>query len=117
MIEILSKSDIAKIQDKKLKDFVTESIEGLSKDFNYPNDGYFVVVEDLDEIKSKPIELSTCSLDSLDNGLYADINMVEIKDGIVEILVFIDNDINVSFIMHEPLLDGVSKEKLQDYII
>lgn len=117
MIEILSKLDITKIQDEKLKDFVTKSIEGLPKDFNYPNDGYFVVVEDLNEIKSKPIELSTCSLDSLDDGLYTDINMVEIKNGFVEILVFIDNDVNVSFVMYETLLDDITKLELQDYII
>jgi hypothetical protein len=50
-------------------------------------------------------------------GLYADINMVEIEDKIIEILVFIDNDINVAFVMFENILDNEIKEKLQEFVI
>ena len=61
--------------------------------------------------------MSTCQLNSLDTGLYSDINMVEIEDGVVEILVFIDNDVNVAFVILENMLDEEIKEKLQEYII
>ncbi len=43
--------------------------------------------------------------------------MVEIKDGIIEVLVFLDNDVNVSFIMLENILDLEIMQKLQEYII
>ena len=117
MIEILNKSDINKIQNEKLKNHLYKSFERLTKEFNYPNDGYFVIIENQSEIKSTPITLSTCQLNSLDTGLYDDINMVEIEDGVVEILVFIDNDVNVALVILENILDEDIKQKLQEYII
>ena len=117
MIEILNKTDINKIQNEKLKNHLNKSFERLTKEFDYPNDGYFVIVENQDEIKSTPITLSTCQLNSLDTGLYDDINMVEIEDGVIEILVFIDNDVNVAFVILENILDEEIKEKLQEFVI
>jgi hypothetical protein len=117
MIEILNKTDINKIQNEKLKNHLYKSFERLTKEFDYPNDGYFVVIENQNEIKSTPITLSTYKLNSLDEDLYDDINMVEIEDGVMEILVFIDNDVNVAFVMLEDILDEEIKEKLQEYVI
>lgn len=117
MIEILNKEDINKVQDEKLKNHLYKSFDRLTKEFDYPNDGYFVIVENLNEIKSIPISLSTCQLNSLDTGLYDEINMVEIEDEVVEILVFIDNDVNVAFVILESILDIEVKAKLQEYII
>jgi hypothetical protein len=117
MIEILSKSDIDNIQDNKLKQYLIKSLNELPEDFDYPNDGYFVIIENQDEIKSKAIKLSNCTLNSLDEDLYDDINMVEIKDGIIEVLVFLDIDVNVSFVMLENILDLEIMQKLQEYII
>ena len=117
MIEILNKSDINKIQNEKLKNHLYKSFERLTKEFDYPNDGYFVIIENQSEIKSTPITLSTCQLNSLDTGLYDDINMVEIEDGVIEILVFIDNDVNVAFVILEDMLDEEIKGKLQEFVI
>ena len=117
MIEILNKTDINKIQNEKLKNHLNKSFERLTKEFDYPNDGYFVIIENQDEIKSTPITLSTCQLNSLDTGLYDDINMVEIEDGVIEILVFIDNDVNVAFVILEDMLDEDIKQKLQEFVI
>lgn len=117
MIEILNTTDINKVQNEKLKNHLYKSFDRLTKEFDYPNDGYFVIVENQDEIKSTPITLSTCQLNSLDTGLYDDINMVEIEDRVMEILVFIDNDVNVAFVILEDMLDEEIKEKLQEYII
>ena len=117
MIEILNKSDINKIQNEKLKNHLYKSFERLTKEFDYPNDGYFVIIENQNEIKSTPITLSTCQLNSLDTGLYDDINMVEIEDGVVEILVFIDNDVNVAFVILENILDEDIKQKLHEFVI
>ena len=117
MIEILNKSDINKLQNEKLKNHLYKSFDRLTKEFDYPNDGYFVIIENQNEIKSTSITLSNCILNSLDENLYDDINMVEIEDGVVEILVFIDNDVNVAFVILEDMLDEDIKEKLQEYII
>ena len=117
MLEILNQSDINKILDEKLKNHLYKSFDRLTKEFDYPNDGYFVVIENQNELKINPINLSTCQLNSLDTGLYTDINMVEIDDEIIEILVFIDNDVNVAFVILENILDDEIKERLQEFII
>ncbi len=117
MIEILNKSDVNKINDEKLKQYLIKSLNELPEDFDYPNDGYFVIIENQNEVKSTPITLSTCQLNSLDTGLYDDINMVEIEDGVIEILVFIDNDVNVAFVILENILDEDIKQKLQEFVI
>ena len=117
MLEILNQSDINKILDEKLKNHLYKSFDRLTKEFDYPNDGYFVVIENQNELKTNPINLSTCKLNSLDTGLYSDINMVEIEDEVIEILVFIDNDVNVAFVMLENILDDEIKERLQEFII
>ncbi|MGB5792456.1 hypothetical protein [Poseidonibacter sp.] len=105
------------IQDNKLKQYLIKSLNELPQDFDYPNDGYFVIIENQDEIKSKPIKLSNCTLNSLDEDLYDDINMVEIKDGIIEVLVFLDSDVNVSFVMGEEILEEGVKDRLMEFII
>lgn len=117
MIEILNKSDTTKVKDQELKDYLDYSFKRLPENFDYPNDGYFVIIENQSEIKSTPITLSTCQLNSLDTGLYDDINMVEIEDGVIEILVFIDNDVNVAFVILEDMLDEDIKQKLQEFVI
>lgn len=117
MIEILSKSDVNKVDDEKLKSYLYKSFDRLPTDFNYPNDGYFVIVENQNEIKTKSINLSIARINGFEAGLYEDINMVEIDEEIIEILVFIDNDINVSFIMYEGILDEGIKERIHNYII
>ena len=117
MLEILNQLDINKILDEKLKNHLYKSFDRLTKEFDYPNDGYFVVIENQNELKINPINLSTCQLNSLDTGLYSDINMVEIEEEVIEILVFIDNDVNVAFVMLENILDDEIKERLQEFII
>lgn len=117
MIEIFNKSDTTKVKDPELKIYLDYSFKRLPENFNYPSDGYFVIIENQNEIKFKPIELSNCTLNSFDEDLYNDINMVESKDGIIEILVFLDNDVNVSFVMSEGILDSEIMQKLQEYII
>lgn len=117
MIEILNKSDIEKIKNVKLKKYVCKSFDRLPNTYNYPADGYFIVIESLEEIKSDFINLSIGILNGFDTGLYSDINMVEIEEGVVEILVFIDNDVNVSFLMLESILDEFCIEELKSYII
>jgi hypothetical protein len=117
MIEILNKSDVNKVKDQELKAYLDYSFKRLPENFDYPNDGYFVIIENQNEIKSKPIKLSNCTLNSLDEDLYDDINMVEIKDGIIEVLVFLDNDVNVSFVMSEGILEESVKDRLMKVII
>lgn len=117
MIEILSKSDVNKVEDLKLKEYLEYSFSRLPQSFDYPTDGYFVVIETLDELKGEFIHLNNTQIPSLSTGLYDDINMVEIKNEIMEVLVFLDNDISVSLILKMDMLSPKDKKALIGYLL
>lgn len=117
MIEILKKSDVKKVNDPKFREYLEYSFNRLPENYEYPEFGYFVIIESLDELIANEINLTTYVLNGLENGLYDDINMVEVKDKIMEILVFVDNDISVSLILAIEILEDRYKEELEMYII
>ena len=105
MIEILNENDILKIKNKELKEYLYKSFRRLPKDFLYPDYGFFVVIDSFDEINKNTIILSDYKLNGFNAGMVDRINMVEFDGEIVEILVFIDTDVNVSFVMFKSILD------------
>lgn len=117
MIEILSKTDINKVMDIKLRDYLVYSFNRLPEDYIYPEYGYFIIIEDFKELNSHKIELSNYTINSIQDGMFEDINIVEINGEIIEILVFVDNEISVSFIMYENIIDKETREKLEEYLI
>ena len=117
MIEILNKSDINKVKDQELKDYLDYSFKRLPENFDYPNDGYFVIIETFKELIGECINLTNTQIPSLNTGLYDEINMVEIKDEIIEVIVFLDNDVSVSLILKTNILSTTDKARLLTYQI
>ncbi len=56
MIQVLSKADVNKIVDPVLRAGVFKEFDRLPDDFQYPEYGYFVVVESVEEL-TNPVEL------------------------------------------------------------
>lgn len=104
MIEILNKSQVKNIEDEELRAYLDYSFSRLPTDYKYPDYGYFVIVESFNELLEDSIKLSTFTLPSFKNDLLESINMVEINENIVEILVLVDNDINISLIIKKDLI-------------
>ena len=117
MIEILNKSDVNKVKDQELKDYLDYSFKRLPENFDYPIDGYFVMIETFEELIGECINLTNTQIPSLNTGLYDEINMVEIKDEIMEVLVFLDNDVSVSLILKTNILSTTDKARLLTYQI
>lgn len=117
MIEILNKTDTSKIKDKEILKYLEYSIKRLPEDFLYPEFGYFVVIENFNELSASTIDLTDQSINGLNNGLFNDINMVEMKNDIMEIIVFLDNDISVSLVLSMNILPQEYKDKLSEYVI
>ncbi len=117
MLEILNKSDMAKVEDKNIKEYLEYSFNRLPNDFVYGVYGYFVVVENSDELKSETINLSKYILKGLYSGMLDSINMIEIKDDVLEILVFVDNDVNISFVVPVNFFDEIILNKLKNFQI
>jgi len=117
MIEILNKSDINKVKDQELKDYLDYPFKRLSENFDYPIDGYFVIIETFEELIGECINLTNTQIPSLNTGLYDEINMVEMKDEIIEVLVFLDNDVSVSLILKMNILPSTHQNKLKEYVL
>lgn len=116
MIEILNKSDVEKIKEQEVRDYIDYSFKRLPQNFDYPSDGYFVIIETFEELIGKYIQLSNTQIPSLSTGLYDEINMVEIKDEIMEVLVFLDNDVSVSLILKTNTLPFTHQNKLKGHV-
>lgn len=117
MIEILDKIDIHKIKNNDLREYLYKSFKRLPEDYIYPDYGYFVVVDSFDELDVNTINLTNRELDGFWVGLLDYINMVEIDGEVIEILVFVDTDINVSFVMLKSILTFEIIEILEEFII
>jgi len=117
MIEILDKTDIHKVHDKELKDYLIYSLNRLPNDFEYPEYGSFIIIENIDELKRNPIKFKTCELQSLENSLLDDIEIVEIKDDVIEIVFIIHNDFGVSLICKKEIFSTYELKKILEYSI
>jgi hypothetical protein len=104
MIEILQRDDYSQVQDEKLKSYLTYSFQRLPKDFQYPEYGYFVIIEDIKEIE-KPLTLTTYIISPLQIEFFEYVELVEEKDGVVEIVLLLDNDFGVSLMIRRDILD------------
>ena len=117
MIEILNKSDINKVTDTTMQEYLKSGFGRLPKEYLYPDYGYFIVVEDFKELIGEDIQLFNTTIPSLYTGLYDSINMVELNDEMMEILIFLDNDISVSFIVPVEMIDEVYMVQLLEYVV
>lgn len=117
MIEILNKIDIHKVNDENIKKYLEYSLTRLPNNFVYPDLGYFVVIEKFQELTRETIKLTNHSLNGIDNGLYDDINMVEIKDEVIELLVFVDSDITIGLILLIDMIPIKYQNELRAFVL
>lgn len=117
MIELLSKSDVNLIANPALKDYALFSFERLPSDYIYPDYGYFIVIENFEELLHNPLPLSKCKLPSINDGLFDYIELVEQKEGILEIVILVDNDFGVSLILESKIIPIEILDKLLEYQI
>ena len=117
MIELLSKSDVNLIANPALKEYALYSFERLPSDYIYPDYGYFIVIEYFEELLQNPLPFSKCKLPSINDGLFDYIELVEQKEGILEIVILVDNDFGVSLILESKIIPKATLSKLLEYQI
>ena len=61
MIELFNKTDITKINNKEIQDYLNYSFNRLPSHYEYPQYGYFTVIENYNELENK-IHFSNHSL-------------------------------------------------------
>ena len=111
MIEILKPTDVGQVHDEKLKAYLTYSFNRLPDDYLYPDYGYFVIIESQIELEAEPIHLTHSTISSL----FEYIEMVEEKNGVIEIVQVLDSDFGVSLIMKREIVTDALYQRLQEY--
>lgn len=95
MIPIYSKNDVALVEDKILRDGLLKEFERLPDDYKYPEYGYFIVIESLEELQH-PIPLKYCSQTYTPQPLSDYVEMVEEFEGYSQIVCVLEADFGVS---------------------
>ena len=95
MIEILSKADVAMISDSVLRAGVLKEFDRLPDDYEYPQYGYFIVIESRDNIPALEQIISQYTARSLHDS----VEMVEAFDGYVQVVLVLEADFGVSLFL------------------
>jgi hypothetical protein len=115
MIELLNKGDVSLIKNPALKEYTLYSFDRLPSDFVYPEYGYFIIIEQFDELLNSPLPLSKCRLPSFNDGLFHYIELIEQKENVLEIVILVDNDFGVSLILESKIVPTEILDKLLQY--
>ena len=117
MIELLAKRDVSLIANPALKEYTLFSFKRLPSDYIYPDYGYFIVFEHFEELLQNPLPFSKCKLPSINDGLFDYVELVEQKEGILEVVILVDNDFGVSLILESKIIPKEILDKLLQYQI
>ena len=95
MIEILSRDDVEKISDPVLRAGVLKEFDRLPDDYQYPEYGYFIVIEGLDDIPALVQIISKYTARSLHDC----VEMVEEFNGYVQVVLVLEADFGMSLFL------------------
>lgn len=113
MIEILNIDDINKICDPNIKKYLEYSFDRLPDDYIYPDYGYFIVLDNIEELFSDTnLDLSFGSIKGLNDGLIDCFELMEEKYDVVELVFILDNDFGLSFIIKKDIFNDSSLKSL-----
>ena len=115
MIEILKPQDVNHVHDLKLQHYLDYAFKRLPKDFKYPEYGYFVIIESETELQTNPIQLTHCTIPSLQTHFFDYVELVEEQEGVLEIVLILESDFGISLIIKKELLSEALLNRLQKY--
>ena len=103
MIEILSKDDLCQITDPTLLAGVNKEFERLPADYQYPEYGYFIVIEKIEEWND-PVELNAFISQYTARSLDECVELVEEFEGYSQVLLILHADFGVSLFVSNKLI-------------
>ena len=109
MIHMHSKKDIHLVQDKILQDGLKKEFERLPDDFQYPEYGYFIVIESFEELQH-PIPLEHYGLSHVPQPLSDYVEMIERFDGYCQIVCLVEADFGISLFVSDEVADNIQFE-------
>lgn len=109
MIPIYSIEDIKIVKDEILKEGLLKEFDRLPDDYEYPDFGYFIVIESIEELKH-PIPLKYCDLEFTPENLEECIEMVEEFEGYSQIVCVLYTDFGVSLFVSDEVTNNFQLE-------
>ena len=103
MIQILSQQDLSLIDDDEVVACLKEQFTRLDGFVDYPNEGYFIYLESVDELL-QPIPINRNGIGVIAPPLKRFVEMVEIHHGIYEIVLILHADFGVSLFLKGDLI-------------
>ena len=111
MIKILSKKDLTQVSDPVLVTGINKEFKRLPKDFQYPEYGYFIVIEELTEL-IHPIELNQIISEHTLRLLCECVEIVEVFEGYIQVLLVLNSDFGISLFINEKTISSILWKKL-----
>ena len=109
MIEIRSKDDISKVSDPVLVAGLNKEFDRLPDDYKYPEYGYFIVIEKLEDL-TNPVELNAIISQYTAHSIEDCLELIEESRGYYQVLLILHADFGVSLFVST---DQVTIEQLE----
>jgi len=103
MIQILSKDDVSKVSDPVLVAGVSKEFERLPDDYKYPDYGYFIVIEELEEL-TNPVELNAIISQHTARSLEDYLELIEEHECYCQVLLILHADFGISLFVSDKLI-------------
>ena len=118
MLEIYSKSDIEKIVDNELKEYLEYAFARFEEGYVYPQSGYYIVIQEYQELL-QPLKLEhyAYKLPAITDERFftAYLEVMEIKEEVVDLLLLCNNEYGLNLIMKKEILPQGVLKRLEAY--
>jgi hypothetical protein len=111
MIHILSTKGIELVSDEVIRAGLEAEFKRLPDDYLYPNYGYFIVIESIEELQH-PILLQNSAISQIPEPLSDYVEMIEEFEGYSQIVCILEADFGVSLFVSEKLATKAELETL-----
>ena len=111
MIQIRSKDDVSKISHPVLVAGVNKEFDRLPDDYLYPEYGYFIVIEELEEL-TNPVELNAIISQYTARSLEECLELIEESTGYYQVLLILHADFGLSLFVSAETISLVQLKEL-----
>ena len=86
----------------------------LSVDFKYPDYGYFIVIEKLEEL-TDPVELEAIILEHTERSVVDCLELIEEHEGYCQVLLILHADFGLSLFVSEKIISFIQIKKMFEF--
>ena len=118
MVEIYEFSDILKVKDKSVKEYLEYAFARFEEGYVYPQLGYYIVIQEYEELL-QPLKLEhyAYKLPAITDERFftAYLEVMEIKEEVVDLLLLCNNEYGLNLVMKKEILPQGVLKRLSAY--